>query len=107
MADENSGRSGTKSGRGFAAMDRDKQQKIARKGGIEAHRRGTAHEFSSDEARAAGHKGGLSVSQNRDHMAAIGRSGGQVRGRNLRARASLAAQSLGGMLPGGGMRPGA
>lgn len=106
MSDENKESTETRRGRGFAAMDRDKQQKIARKGGIEAHRRGTAHEFSSDEARAAGHKGGLSVSQNRSHMAAIGRSGGQVRGRNLRARASLAAQSLGNRPTGGGLRPG-
>lgn len=97
----------TMNGRGFAGMDPDKQRKIASKGGQEAHRKGTAHEFSSDEARAAGHKGGLSVSQNRSHMAAIGRSGGQVRGRNLRARASLASSTLANMPSGGGVRPNA
>lgn len=95
-------------GRGFAGMDREKQREIASKGGKEAHKKGTAHEFSSDEARAAGHKGGLSVSQNRSHMAAIGRNGGRVRGRNLRARASLAAASLAKQGPSSpGVRPGA
>jgi len=43
--------------RGFAAMDNEKQKEIARKGGREAHRRGTAHEFNSEEAKAAGMKG--------------------------------------------------
>ncbi len=63
-------------------MDQDKQREIARKGGRAAHEKGTAHQFSSDEAREAGRKGGISVSQNREHMAAIGREGGQRRGRN-------------------------
>ena len=44
---------------GFAAMDRALVSEIARKGGRAAHEKGTAHEFSSDEARAAGRKGGL------------------------------------------------
>lgn len=44
--------------RGFAAMDRDLVRKIARMGGKAAHVSGTAHEFTSDEARAAGSKGG-------------------------------------------------
>ena len=59
--------------RGFAAMDRSKQREIASKGGRAAHQDGTAHEFSADEARAAGRKGGERVSQNRSHMAEIGR----------------------------------
>ena len=62
--------------RGFAAMSRDKQREIARRGGRAAHEKGTAHEFTRDEARAAGHKGGVAVSRNRDHMSRIGRSGG-------------------------------
>jgi len=41
-------------------MDREKQREIARKGGRAAHARGTAHEWSSDEARVAGRKGGES-----------------------------------------------
>ncbi|MBS8241509.1 stress-induced protein [Marinobacter lipolyticus] len=44
--------------RGFASMDEDKQQDIARKGGKAAHEQGSAHEFDSEEARQAGKKGG-------------------------------------------------
>jgi len=44
--------------RGFAAMDPAKVKEIAGKGGRSAHAAGTAHRFSSDEARAAGQKGG-------------------------------------------------
>lgn len=46
------------SNRGFASMDADKQREIASKGGKAAHEKGTAHEFSSEEAREAGRKGG-------------------------------------------------
>ncbi len=46
--------------RGFAGMDPEKQRKIASKGGRAAHRKGTAHEFTSEEAREAGRKGGQS-----------------------------------------------
>lgn len=67
---------GGKSRRGFASMDAQKQRAIAGKGGQTAHQRGTAHEFTSDEARAAGHKGGVTISQDRDHMAEIGKKGG-------------------------------
>ncbi len=45
--------------RGFAAMDRDRVREIASKGGKAAHSAGTAHQFSSDEARVAGRKGGM------------------------------------------------
>jgi general stress protein YciG len=61
-------------------MDRDKQREIASMGGRAAHEKGTAHEFTSEEAREAGRKGGEAVSQNREHMAAIGRRGGESRG---------------------------
>jgi general stress protein YciG len=44
--------------RGFAAMDRATVTEIARKGGKAAHSAGTAHEFTSEEARIAGQKGG-------------------------------------------------
>lgn len=44
--------------RGFACMDGEKQRVIASKGGRAAHAKGTAHEWSSDEARMAGKKGG-------------------------------------------------
>ncbi len=45
--------------RGFAAMDRSKVSEIASKGGKAAHAAGTAHQFTSDEARQAGKKGGV------------------------------------------------
>ena len=45
--------------RGFASMDRNKQREIASKGGKAAHQKGTAHEWTSDEAREAGRKGGM------------------------------------------------
>jgi uncharacterized protein len=70
--------------RGFAAMSPDKQREIARRGGIEAHKKGTAHEFNSYEAKIAGHRGGLAVSQNRRHMAEIGRRGGEASGTTRR-----------------------
>lgn len=69
--------------RGFAAMDPDKQRALARKGGQAAHARGTAHEFSSEEAKVAGRKGGETISRDREHMAEIGRMGGKARQRML------------------------
>lgn len=63
--------------RGFASMDRERQREIARKGGRAAHQKGTAHEFTTDEARAAGRKGGERVSTDRAHMSRIGRLGGK------------------------------
>jgi uncharacterized protein len=48
-----------KEDRGFASMDPAKQREIASKGGRAAHEKGTAHEWSSDEAREAGRKGGM------------------------------------------------
>lgn len=44
--------------RGFASMSPEKQREIASKGGRAAHEKGTAHEWTPDEARAAGRKGG-------------------------------------------------
>ena len=49
---------GNTSSRGFASMDSDKQREIASMGGKAAHQKGTAHEFTSEEAREAGRKGG-------------------------------------------------
>ena len=69
--------------RGFASMDRTRQREIARLGGRAAHQRGTAHEFTRDEAREAGRKGGVAVSQDREHMAKIGRRGGERRSARL------------------------
>lgn len=58
-------------------MDPDKQRTIASKGGKAAHAKGTAHEFTPEEAREAGRRGGMVVSKNREHMAMIGREGGR------------------------------
>jgi general stress protein YciG len=74
--------------RGFASMDASKQREIASKGGRAAHAKGTAHEFTSEEARVAGRKGGEAVSRDRTHMSTIGREGGHSRGARARAAAS-------------------
>jgi uncharacterized protein len=58
-------------------MTEARQRAIAAEGGRAAHQRGTAHEFSTAEARDAGQKGGEAVSKNRSHMAEIGRRGGE------------------------------
>ncbi|MES2321665.1 MAG: KGG domain-containing protein [Pseudomonadota bacterium] len=71
--------SGGPAKRGFAAMDENQQREIASKGGQAAHQKGTAHEFDSEEARRAGQKGGEAVSRDREHMADIGRKGGESR----------------------------
>ena len=64
-----------KEDRGFASMDRAKQREIASKGGKAAHQKGTAHEWTSEEARDAGRKGGLaSHKRRREQMLASGAS---------------------------------
>lgn len=54
-----------KEDRGFASMDHSKQKEIASKGGKAAHQKGTAHEWTSEEAREAGRKGGIASHQRR------------------------------------------
>ena len=54
-----------KEDRGFASMDRSKQREIASKGGKAAHQKGTAHEWTSEEARDAGRKGGIASHRRR------------------------------------------
>jgi uncharacterized protein len=73
-----------KSRRGFASMDPARQREIASRGGRAAHAKGTAHQWDADAARAAGHKGGVVVSQDRTHMAVIGREGGEARSQKVR-----------------------
>jgi general stress protein YciG len=63
-------------GRGFAGMDPQQQREIASEGGRAAHASGHAHEFTSEEARAAGRKGGEARSQSRNG----GSSGASARG---------------------------
>jgi hypothetical protein len=62
MVENNNPRSqqdmGQKSRRGFAAMDPERQRQIASEGGRAAHKQGVAHEWSTEEARQAGRKGG-------------------------------------------------
>ena len=58
MAENNIQPNNSKSIRGFAAMSAEKLKEIASKGGRAAHEQGVAHEWSSEEARAAGKKGG-------------------------------------------------
>lgn len=74
-----------KSPRGFAAMDAEKQKEIARKGGKAAHEKGTAHEFTPEEAREAGRKGGQAAHQKGtaheftpEEAREAGRKGGQA-----------------------------
>lgn len=71
---------------GFASMDPARRRMIAVKGGKAVHAQGRGHEFTEEEARAAGRKGGEVVSRDRSHMAAIGRLGGQASDRIRKAR---------------------
>ena len=56
-------------------MDRAKQREIASKGGKAAHQKGTAHEWTSEEARNAGRKGGLASHRRRREQMAAGTAG--------------------------------
>jgi general stress protein YciG len=59
-------------------MDPQRQREIASEGGRAAHEKGTAHEFTSEEAREAGRKGGQARSANR--RAAASKDGGGSHG---------------------------
>ncbi len=59
-----------KSNRGFAGMDAKRQREIASEGGRAAHQQGRAHEFTSEEAREAGRKGGMASGGSRRRAAA-------------------------------------
>ena len=63
-----------KEDRGFASMDRAKQREIASKGGKAAHQKGTAHEWTSEEARDAGRKGGIASHRRRREQMGLGGS---------------------------------
>lgn len=73
------GQRGQGSERGFASMDPERQREIASEGGRAAHQSGNAHEFTSEEAREAGRKGGA---------ASRGNQGGSERGGNTRGGSS-------------------
>lgn len=59
--------------RGFGSMDVKRQKEIASKGGIAAHKKGTAHEWTSDEAVIAGRKGGIASRGGRGRVQAPAR----------------------------------
>jgi uncharacterized protein len=64
-----------KEDRGFASMDRNKQREIASKGGKAAHQKGTAHEWTSEEAREAGRKGGMASHRRKQQQKGDGGEG--------------------------------
>jgi general stress protein YciG len=86
MASNNQGNQGGKSNRGFASMDPQRQREIASEGGRAAHEKGTAHEFTSEEAREAGRKGGMARSANR--RTAMSESGSNSSGSSSMGSAS-------------------
>jgi len=55
----------TKAKRGFAAMTPEQRQSIAAAGGRAAHAKGTAYEFDTEAASAAGKKGAAVALENR------------------------------------------
>lgn len=66
-----------KKANGFLGMSAERAHEIRSMGGKKAHEIGTAHEFTSEEAKAAGKKGGAAHS--REHLVRIGRLGGLAR----------------------------
>jgi hypothetical protein len=69
-----------KEDRGFASMDRSKQREIASKGGKAAHQKGTAHEWTSEEAREAGRKGGMASHRRKQEQQGGGSAAGDDTG---------------------------
>lgn len=65
--------------RGFANMTPEQRREIASKGGKAAHAKGTAHRWTTEQAREAGRKGGAAVSKDRAHMSEIGKVGGAAK----------------------------
>jgi general stress protein YciG len=65
--------------RGFAVMDPEQRRVVASRGGKAAHAIGRRHRFTSEEARAAGRKGGTKVSRDHEHMAELGPKSGLTR----------------------------
>jgi general stress protein YciG len=91
---ESQDRPSGRSMRGFASMDKERQKNIASKGGRAAHEKGTAHEFSPDEASVAarrGHERGTAHEFTREEARIAGRKGGLARAMN---RAKAATEGL-------------
>jgi general stress protein YciG len=83
-----------KEDRGFASMDRAKQRDIASKGGKAAHQKGTAHEWTSEEARDAGRKGGIASHQRRREQMSNTDSDNSPAPQQEEARASGSSESM-------------
>ena len=81
-----------KEDRGFASMDRAKQRDIASKGGKAAHQKGTAHEWTSEEARDAGRKGGIASHQRRREQMTGSGASEQMRGSDSESSATPGSQ---------------
>lgn len=58
--------------RGFGSMEPNQQREIASRGGKAAHVKGTAHEWTSEQAREAGRKGGIASHRKRELAARMG-----------------------------------
>lgn len=93
-----------KSRRGFAVMDSAKQKEIASKGGKAAHAKGSAHEFTSDQAREAGRKGGRMAHAKgtaheftREEAQAAGKKGGRAHRRMPSDQLATAAENTSAM----------
>lgn len=81
----NQGNKGGTGNRGFASMDEEKQREIASKGGKAAHEKGTAHEFTHEEAVEAGRKGGQSRAGSHESSEGSGhKQGGQFTSESAR-----------------------
>lgn len=68
----------------------EQRRAIASKGGKAAHASGRAHQWSSQEAQAAGRKGGQATSRDREHMRAIAKKGGAKRRRTAQEKGKAA-----------------
>jgi general stress protein YciG len=85
---------GSEKKKGFAAIDPERQRQIASRGGKAAHQKGTAHRFTTEEARIAGRKGALAIKAqgtahrwNSEEARAAGRKGGLANSkRQLKAK---------------------
>jgi general stress protein YciG len=83
--------------RGFASMDPEKQREIASKGGKAAHEKGTAHEFTHEEAVEAGRKGGEARSSNSSQGSSeSGSSGGRQNSGQFNSESAREAGKKGG-----------
>lgn len=77
----------TKKLRGLACVSPERRKAIARLGALALNASGQRHSFDTQEARAAGLRGGVAVSRDREHMARIGAAGRAVRqARRIAAR---------------------